>query len=112
MARGPTPPSKGPKRLNFKIEYFCTCKVNQLTSMYSFHLKFSSTVPLILWSFIYIPLVGGGVPRGGCRGGVPNYFSPKYRFGALFGPNEVLEMHLAPVLDMKILRDGPFKGAF
>ena len=40
-------------------------------------------------------------------------FGPKFCSGAPFGPKEVLEMHRAPVLDIKkILRDGPYKEDF
>ena len=29
------------------------------------------------------------------------HFTPKFHFGALFGPNKVLEMHIAPFLDQQ-----------
>ena len=52
-------------------------------------------------------MVVGGAPRGGGKGGAyliflilnAYHFTPTFRFWVLFGPNEVLEMDLAPFLD-------------
>ena len=54
--------------------------------MYSFHLKFSSTDPLKRWSFIYIPLVGGGSLVVGVVVGSHNHFWPKILFWGTFWP--------------------------
>ena len=77
--------------------------------MYSFHLKFSSTDPLKRWSFIYIPLVA---PSWWVSWWGPiTIFGPKFCSGALFGPNEVLETHLAPFLNqISALEQKKFAG--
>ena len=54
------------------------------------------------------PCVGGSAAP---RGRVPELFYPKILFWALFSPNEVLEMHLAPFLNqLSAFKQNKFAG--